>query len=301
MGRARPLARLEHRERIESETARVIDLYRRFDDAERVAAVLGIKVSRVRRRLRDAGVSIHVLRVERAAEIYKASSSVEETAQTLGLSVATVRRRLEGAVVMKLIDEVPAPTRPAVRTNVGAGSLPDRAPQRLHPELEAATIALYNELRSLRKVGARLGITQEAVRLRLINAGYELDRNPRMTLDEELRAVVLYRQMENVSAVASEMGRAPMTIRNALTRQGIEVKAGGWHRQLREPRLHRRIGEARMMCVLYERLGSEVAVAELLGCSQGLVSNRLKLVGAAPGRGNHCRARRQELLRERAA
>lgn len=301
MGRARPLARLEHRERIASETGRVIDLYRKFDDAERVAAELEIKVGRVRRRLRDAGISIHVLRVERAAEIYTATGSVEQTAQALGLSAATIRRRLEGAVVMKLIDELPAPTRPAVRINIGDGSLPDRAPQRLHPELEAATIALYHELRSLRKVGARLGITQEAVRLRLMNAGYELDRNPRMTLDEELRALALYRHMGSVSAVASEMGRATLTIRHALTRQGIEIKHGAWQRQLREPRLHRRIGEARTMRVLYERLGSEVAVAKLLGCSQTLVSNRLKLIGAAPGRGNHCRARRRELLREEAA
>jgi hypothetical protein len=38
---------------------------------------------------------------------------------------------------------------------------------------------------------------------------------------------------------------------------------------------------------LYERLGTEVAVAEALGIAQSLVSRRLALLGAAPGRGNH--------------
>ncbi len=54
------------------------------------------------------------------------------------------------------------------------------------------------------------------------------------------------------------------------------------------------------MKTLYEQLGSECAVAQMLGCSQTLVSGRLKLVGAAPGRGNHGhkRPRHPELVRQ---
>jgi predicted transcriptional regulator len=300
MGTARPLARLERNERIEAETERVIELYRELDDADEVAARLGIKPGRVRRRMRDAGASIAVLRVERTAEVFQGTGTVEETAELLGVSIATVRKRLASAVVLRLIDELPvAPPRISRRTSTGAGRRPGRAPQRLHPELEAQTIALYEELRSLRKVGERLGITQEAVRLRLINAGVVLERHDLLTRVEQEQAVALYHQLRSVQAVAGHMGRAPLTIRKALERNGITVGRGGWHQAMREPRLQRKVGEARVMKTLYERLGSECAVAQMLGCSQTLVSNRLKLVGAAPGRGNHgYRPRRPELVRQ---
>lgn len=292
MGKGRPLAWLERNERIEAETARIIELYRELDDAEQVAGALGIKVGRVRRRLWAAGVSIRILRIERAAELYRATGSVEICAEQAGVTLSCMRSRLKSAVVLKLIDEPPAPMiaprrleNPGQPSGWGSG-------KRLDPQLEAATVALYEELRSLRKVGAKLGITQEAVRLRLMNAGYVIEGNPRLTPEEELRAVVLYQEMQSIIGVAAEMERSPLTIRNALTRRGVQVSRGGWHRQLRNARLHRRIGEARMMRTLFERLGTEVAVAEMLGCSQALVSNRLKLVDAAPGRGNHRRGPR---------
>lgn len=302
MGTARPLARLERSERIEAETERIVELYRELDDADEVAARLGIKPSRVRRRMREAGVSIAVLRVERTADAYQQNGTVEETAELLGVSIATVRKRLASAVVLRLIDEVPALAHVSPRrTSSGAGARPGRAPQRLHPELEAQTIALYEELRSLRKVGDRLGITQEAVRLRLINAGVaRLERHQMLTRAEQEQVIALYQQLRSVQAVAATMRRAPMTIRNVLERNGIPIRRGGWHQVMREPRLQRKVGEARVMKTLYERLGSECAVAQMLGCSQTLVSNRLKLVGAAPGRGNHgCgRPLRPELVRQ---
>ena len=166
-----------------------------------------------------------------------------------------------------------------------------RSPQTLCPEVEAQTIALYDELRSLRKVGARLGITQEAVRQRLRNAGVELTRHRLLSHEEEKQAVALFDQLLSVKAVAAQMHRRPLTIRNALERNNIPVKRGGWHLATREARLQRKIGEAQVMKTLYERLGSERAVAQMLGCSSTLVSGRLRLLGAAPGRGNHGRGR----------
>lgn len=300
MGTARPLARLERNERIEAETARIIEIYRELDDVDEVAQRLGIKPSRVRRRMREAGASIAVLRVERTADVFQETRTVEETAELLGVCIATVRKRLASAVVLGLIDEVPAPTTRVVPRSLGAGAHTGRAPQRLHPELEAQTIALYEELRSLRQVGNRLGITQEAVRLRLRNAGVSLQRHPLLTHAEEEQAVALYHQFQNVQAVGAHMRRSSLTIRKALERNGITIRRGGWHQVMREPRLQRKIGEARVMKALYERLGSECAVAEMLGCSQTLVSGRLKLVGAAPGRGSrgHGRPRRPELVQQ---
>jgi predicted transcriptional regulator len=295
MGKARPLAHLERNERIEAETARIVELYRELDDADRVAEALNLTTGRVRRRLQYAGVSTRILRVERAAEVFKATGSIEETARFLGLTLATARSRLEGAVALKLIDELPErTTRRGGALRPRSGSVqPGRAPQRLHPEVEAATVALYEQLHSLRKVATKLGISHEAVRLRLINAGCIVDPNPRMSREDDVRAAVLYRRMQSVTAVAAEMGRSPLTVRNALSRQGVDVNGQGqWHDDLREPRLYRDIGEARLMSRLYERLGTEVAVAALLGCSQALVSKRLKLIDAAPGRGNHVRGPR---------
>jgi hypothetical protein len=292
MGKARPLARLERSERIEAETARIIELYREFDDAEQVAAALGIKVSRVRRLLREAGKSIQLLRIERAAELYQATGSIEACAAQAGVTLAAMRSRLESAALLKLIDEPPALLVKPRRLEVQGQQSGWQSGKRLDPQLEAATIALYEELQSLRKVGAKLGISQEAVRLRLMNAGYALNRNPRLTDADERRAVALYEEMQSIIGVAAEMERSPLTIRNALVRRGVHIRRAGWHRQLRDARLHRRIGEARMMRVLYERLGTEIAVAEILDCSQALVSNRLRLVGAAPGRGNHRRGPR---------
>jgi len=243
-----------------------------------------------------------VLRVERTADAYQLTGTVQETAELLGVCIATVRKRLASAVVLRLIDELPAPARVSLRrTSSGSGARPGRAPQRLHPELEAETIALYEELRSLRKVGERLGITQEAVRLRLINAGVDrLERYQVLTSAEQEQAIALYHELRSVQAVAAKMNRAPMTIRKALERTGIPIRRGGWHQVMSEPRLQCKVGEARVMKTLYEKLGSECAVARMLGCSQTLVSNRLKLVGAAPGRGNHGRGRprRPELVRQ---
>lgn len=161
------------------------------------------------------------------------------------------------------------------------------------------TVARYRELRSLRKVGARLGISQEAVRLRLRNAGVDTGR--RDTLDAAQLAEIarLYAELENVEELARRLGRHKQTIRRTLQSQGVTIQDG---RQRNTPgeravtRAHH-LGQARMIQRLYDRLGSEVAVAEALGISQALVSRRLALLGAGPGRGNHGpRAADPELL-----
>jgi predicted ArsR family transcriptional regulator len=97
--------------------------YRELDDADEVAQRLGIKPSRVRRRMRDAGASIAVLRVERTLEVLQQTGTVEETAELLGVSVTTVRKRLASAVVLRLIDEVPAASPRAARHEPGRAQI----------------------------------------------------------------------------------------------------------------------------------------------------------------------------------
>jgi AraC-like DNA-binding protein len=276
--------RAEQRRRIESETARCIELYRDLGSTGAVAAELGLSSRHVARRLREAQVSPLHLRVERAVELYQELRDVRAVARRLRLSEEAVRSRLFSGVVLGLLDEMPSTK---------------RSGHRLPTAAEQETVALYRSLRSLRKVGERLGISQEAVRLRLRNAGVDTSR--RDTLDSARRAEVveLYEQLDSVRAVARRIGRCDQTIRRVLHAEGVTIRDG---RRASSPgeravtQAHH-LGQARVIQLLYDRLGTEVAVAEALGISQGLVSRRLQLLGSGPGRGNHGpRAADPELL-----
>lgn len=266
--------RAEQQRLIEEETARCIELYRDLGSTGAVAAELGLTPRRVGRRLREAQASPLHLRVERAVELYRELGDVRSVARRLRLSEEAVRSRLFSGVVLGLLEEMPSTKRTGLR-------LADAA--------EQETVALYRELGSLRKVGARLGISQEAVRLRLRNAG--IDTSRRDTLDESERAqiVELYQQLRGLGAVARRAGRNRATVRRVLRDKGVTIEDGRRRSTPGERAVTQahHLGQARMIQRLYERLGSEVAVAEALGIAQSLVSRRLALVGAAPGRGNH--------------
>jgi AraC-like DNA-binding protein len=266
--------REEQRRRIEAETQRCIDLYRELGSAGAVAAELGLKPRHVARRLRESGASPLHLRVERAVELYLELGDVRAVARRLRLSEEAVRNRLFSGVVLGLLEEMPGTK---------------RSGHRLPTALEEKTVALYAELRSLRRVGERLGISQEAVRLRLRNAGVDTSR--RDTLDEAERdqLVELYKHLGSVQAVERATGRGKETIRRVLHSRGVTIEDGRQRSTDDERAITRahHLGQARVIQRLYARLGSEVAVAEALGISQSLVSNRLGLVGAGPGRGNH--------------
>lgn len=268
--------RSEQQRRIEEETARCIKLYRELGSTGAVAAQLGLKPRRVARRLREAKASPLHLRVERAVELYRELGDVRAVARRLRLSEEAVRNRLFSGVVLGLLDEMPTTKRSGFR---------------LPTALEDETVALYRELRSLRKVGARLGISQEAVRLRLRNAGVDTSRRDTLDKAERAEIVELYEQLDSVQAVADQTGRCEQTIRRALQSQGVTIREGQRRNSDSETALTRahHLGQARVIQRLYERLGSEVAVAEALGISQSLVSRRLGQLGTAPGRGNHGR------------
>ncbi len=286
MGKARPLARLERSEHIEQQTKQVIDLFRETDDTEAVAARLGIPASRVRTRLRESGASTVVLRIERTVNVYRELRSIRQTAEHLGVGLGTVRSRLESGIVLGLLDEsVPDEE---IRGAESRGPVTLGAPRRGHrldPVVEAETIRLYEQHQSLRKVGEALGITQEAVRLRLRNAGVDCRRRELLTDEERERAVALYGELRAVTRVAKEMGRSPGAVRSALDRGGVVVRPGAHWELTADSREGRKRGEALMIQRLYDRLGSQVAVADTLGLSQQLVCQRLALIGASPGRG----------------
>jgi transposase-like protein len=286
MGKARPLARLERIERIEEETTQILALFREVDNTEVVAARLDIKASRVRTRLREAGISTVMLRIERTAAVYRELRSVGASAEQLGVCRATVRARLESAVVLGLLDEF-RDEQPRDCVASSHAVTPGASPRghRLDPAVEAETIRLYEQHHSLRKVGATLGITQEAVRLRLRNAGVDCRRRELLTQDERERAVALYGELRAVSRVAKAMERSPGAVRMALDRAGVVVRPGAWWEIGADARKHRKVGEATIVKRLYDRLGSQTAVAQSLGVSQQLVCRRLALLGASPGRG----------------
>jgi predicted transcriptional regulator len=285
----RPLQHLNRIDEIRAETKRIIDLYRELDDADAVAERLQIRPSRVKRLMRDANVSVAILRVERAVQVFQETGDLHEAASKLGVCVATTRRRLQGGVVMGLIDDVPEINPAHFRAVQTPGLLPVPARgRRLSPEEEARTIALYNELGSLRKVGELLGITQEAVRCRLKSAGAHRPREWRLARDEQQQVVTLYAELGSVMAVSKRIGRSTLAVRRVLEAAGVAITRGAStaQREWRDNRRQRRIGEATLMQRLYERLGSQTAVADVLGVSQTLVSNRMKLIGTAPGRGS---------------
>src|SRR5579884_2540415 len=261
--------RADQRARIEAETARCIALYRELLSIGAVAAAAGLTPRRVARRLREAGVSPLVLRV------------VGAVATRLRVSETVVRNRLFSGVVLGLLEEMPAPTGDDLRGCSG---------RRVSSAAQAETVALYAELRSLRAVGARLGISQEAVRLRLRKAGVDTARRGTITAEERAELVRLYGVVKSVSRVAAESGRSELTVRRVLRASGVQpddglrLDIGRVERQrLGEAR---RLGEAKVIARLYERLHTQVAVAHALGISQALVSRRLALLNIRPGRGN---------------
>jgi AraC-like DNA-binding protein len=264
----------ERQRQIEEETRRCIELYRDLGSMGAVAVELGLTPRRVARRLRQAGVSPLHLRVERAVELYRETRDVRAVARRLRLSEEAVRNRLFSGVVLGLLEEMPGTK---------------RSGHRLPTAQEEETVELYRELRSLRKVGTRLGITQEAVRLRLRNAGIDTSRRDTLDAAERARIVELYRQEPNLRVVSDQVGRSHETIRRVLQAQGVTIQDGRRKMSKGERAVTRahHLGQARMIQRLYQRLGNEVAVAEALGISQSLVSNRLSLIGAGPGRGNH--------------
>jgi transposase-like protein len=280
------VSREERRRLIHDETTRCIELYREHESTDAVARILGVKRSRVLRRIRDAEVNVGMLRIEHTVELFNTLGSVQAVAAHMRLGEMTVRKRLFSAVVLGLLDEVPEITAEVEALRAA------RESRRLDPEKEAETVALYRELRSLRAVGNRLGLTAEAVRLRLKNAGEETRRVERLTDEEREAAIRLYYDLKSVQAVAVALNRSPVTIRRVLAKADVEVKHGAWHETKRDVRFARKVGEAEVMKRLFDELGSEIQVAQLLGVSQTLVSARLGLIGAAPGRGNHLRGPR---------
>lgn len=266
--------RAEQRRRIDEETGRCIELYRDLGSMGAVAAQLGLKPRQVARRLREAGASPLHLRVERAVELYKELGDVRAVARRLRLSEDAVRKRLFSGVVLGLLDDMPS-------TKVSGLRLP--------AALEEETVELYRELGSLRRVGDRLGISQEAVRLRLKKAGVDTRRRDRLDRAEKDQAVELYERLGSVEEVAHQMGRSKQTIRRVLHSRAMTIQDGRRRNGDAERAVTRahHLGQARIIQRLYERLGSEVAVAEALGIAQSLVSRRLALLGAGPGRGNH--------------
>jgi len=273
--------RADQRARIEAETARCIALYRELLSIGAVAAAAGLTPRRVARRLREAGVSPLVLRVEGAVQLYAELRDVRAVATRLRVSETVVRNRLFSGVVLGLLEEMPAPTGDDLRGCSG---------RRVSSAAQAETVALYAELRSLRAVGARLGISQEAVRLRLRKAGVDTARRGTITAEERAELVRLYGVVKSVSRVAAESGRSELTVRRVLRASGVQpddglrLDIGRVERQrLGEAR---RLGEAKVIARLYERLHTQVAVAHALGISQALVSRRLALLNIRPGRGN---------------
>jgi hypothetical protein len=114
------------------------------------------------------------------------------------------------------------------------------------PEIQTSElIKLYKSGLGLRQVGARVGITHEAVRLRLLAAGVQLRRRgmgrrkaigPTM-LDRATLADIrrLYVDLDmTILMVAKSVGIGEERVRAELIEMGIAIRLGGHYRRNRE-------------------------------------------------------------------